>query len=99
MLLFYSNFFKGGNLENNKHIKWENNIIYFLKLLNVSENSYSIGEYRDNCICIFDDLNGYKVFNVINNNIENVVIVPSMFCLIHEILKRIELLEEKIKKR
>ena len=86
-------------MENNKHIKWENNIIYFLKLLNVSENSYSIGEYRDHIICIFDDLNGYKVFNVINNNIENVVIVPSMFCLIHEILKRVELFAEKIKKR
>lgn len=81
-------------MEYKKIIKSQDDIVYFLNLLNIDENYYSIGEYKENCICIFDNPNGYLVCNKVND-LEDKKIVYSLFELIHEVLKRIELKEEK----
>ena len=85
-------------MEDQNIVKAQRDITYFFNILNIDKESYSFGIYKENCICIFDDIGGYRIVQTNSNTLEDEKIVSSMFALIYEVLIRIERLEQKVKR-
>lgn len=82
----------------NKHIRCEKYITHFLNYFNVSENTYTLGTTTNNSICVLECENGYLVFEVLNYQKQNEILVSNFFDVVREIYQRTNFKKNQEKK-